>query len=61
MPIDLYYIGGSAPCRAVLLAAKAVGVDLNLKTIDLMKGEQMTPEYLKVIFIKAFKSCNRCK
>lgn len=51
MPIDFYYVGGSAPCRSVLLAAKAVGVDLNLKTVDLMKGEQMTPEFLKVISI----------
>lgn len=49
MPLDLYYVGGSAPCRSVLLAAKAVGVDLNLKVVDLMKGEQMTPEFLKVI------------
>lgn len=56
MPIDLYYLGGSAPCRSVLLAAKAVGVDLNLKTVDLMKGEHLTPEFLKVIFINVFKA-----
>lgn len=48
MPIDLYYLPGSAPCRAVLLAAKALGVELNLKLTDLMKGEHLTPEYIKV-------------
>ncbi|KAE8572972.1 glutathione S-transferase 1 [Halyomorpha halys] len=48
MTIDFYYIPGSAPCRNVLLAARAVGVDLNLKLTDLMKGEHMTPEFLKL-------------
>lgn len=48
MPIDFYYIPGSAPCRAVLLAAKAVGVDLNLKLTDLMAGEHLKPEFVKV-------------
>ncbi|KAL3277757.1 hypothetical protein HHI36_013097 [Cryptolaemus montrouzieri] len=48
MTIDFYYTPGSAPCRAVLLAAKAVGVELNLKQIDLMKGEHLKPEYLKI-------------
>jgi len=48
MPIDLYYLPGSAPCRSVLLTAKAVGVDLNLKLLDLMKGEQLTPEFIKI-------------
>ncbi|KAK9874737.1 hypothetical protein WA026_005550 [Henosepilachna vigintioctopunctata] len=48
MTIDFYYTPGSAPCRAVLLAAKAVGVKLNLKEINLMKGEHLTPEYKKI-------------
>nr|WCC58221.1 glutathione S-transferase [Pharsalia antennata] len=48
MPIDFYYAPGSAPCRAVLLAAKAVGVDLNLKLTDLFKGEHLTPEFVKI-------------
>lgn len=49
MPIDLYHIPASAPCRAVRLAAAAVGVDLNLKMVDLMAGEQLKPEFIKVI------------
>ncbi|KAF5278594.1 hypothetical protein FQA39_LY00636 [Lamprigera yunnana] len=48
MPIDLYYLPASAPCRAVLLTAKAVGVDLNLKMMDLMKGDHLTSEFLKI-------------
>ncbi|KAJ8972606.1 hypothetical protein NQ314_000097 [Rhamnusium bicolor] len=48
MPIDFYYVPGSSPCRAVLLAAKAIGVDLNLKLTDLMKGEHLTPEFIKI-------------
>nr|ACG69436.1 glutathione S-transferase 1 [Cydia pomonella]ACJ23087.1 glutathione S-transferase delta class [Cydia pomonella] len=45
---DLYYVPGSAPCRAVLLAAKALNVNLNLKLVDLHHGEQLKPEYLKL-------------
>ena len=48
MPIDLYYVPGSAPCRAVLLTAKALNLNLNLKLVDLHHGEHLKPEYLKV-------------
>lgn len=48
MTIDFYYVPGSAPCRAVQLAAAQLGVPLNLKHTDLMKGEHLTPEFLKV-------------
>nr|AAX33729.1 Per a 5 allergen [Periplaneta americana] len=48
MTIDFYYLPGSAPCRSVLLAAKAIGVDLNLKVTNLMAGEHLTPEFLKM-------------
>ncbi|CAH0399280.1 unnamed protein product [Chilo suppressalis] len=48
MPVDLYYVPGSAPCRTVLLAAKALKVDLNLKLVDLHHGEHLKPEYLKI-------------
>jgi hypothetical protein len=51
MTIDLYYLPGSAPCRSVLLAARAVGVDLNLKLTNLMEGAHMTPEFLKVKYV----------
>jgi hypothetical protein len=48
MPIDLYYVLASPPCRSVLLLAKALKIELNLKVTDLSKGENKTPEFLKV-------------
>ncbi|CAB3251319.1 unnamed protein product [Arctia plantaginis] len=48
MTIDLYYVPGSAPCRTVLLAAKALNLNLNLKLVDLQRGEHLKPEYLKL-------------
>lgn len=48
MTIDFYYLPGSAPCRAVLMTAKAVGVELNLKLVNLMSGEHLKPEFIKV-------------
>lgn len=48
MPIDFYYLPGSAPCRSVLLTAKALDLDLNLKLTDLMTGEHLTPEFIKI-------------
>ncbi|XP_075975919.1 glutathione S-transferase 1-1-like [Anticarsia gemmatalis] len=48
MPIDLYYVPGSAPCRAVLLTAKALNLNLNLKLVDLHHGDHLKPEYIKL-------------
>jgi len=48
MPIDLYYLLASPPCRSVMLVAKALKVELNLKVTELSKGENKTPEFLKV-------------
>lgn len=43
-----YYVLRSPPCRAVLMAAKAIGVELELKVTETWKGENRTPEFLKV-------------
>jgi len=48
MGIDFYYFGLSAPCRAVRMAAEAIGVPLNLKEVDLMTGAQNKPDFLKI-------------
>lgn len=48
MVLDFYYVPGSAPCRAVRMTAKAVGVDLNLKLTNLMAGEHLKPEFVAV-------------
>lgn len=38
----------SAPCRSVIMTADALNVQLNLKPLDLMKGEHLTPEFIKI-------------
>jgi len=48
MVLDFYYVPGSAPCRAVQMTAKAVGVELNLKLTNLMAGEHLKPEFVAI-------------
>ncbi|XP_013196509.2 glutathione S-transferase 1-1 [Amyelois transitella] len=45
---DLYQMPGSAPCRAVLLTARALNINLNLKLVDLQRGDHLKPEFLKL-------------
>lgn len=46
--MDFYYLPASAPCRAVQMAAKAVGVELNLKFMNLRAGDHLKPEFIKL-------------
>lgn len=46
--MKLYYSAVSAPCRSILMLAEALKLNLNLKPLDLMKGEHLTPEFLKI-------------
>ncbi|KAK5642241.1 hypothetical protein RI129_008408 [Pyrocoelia pectoralis] len=48
MAPKLYYNEISAPVRSVLLTAKAIGLELDLKMVNLMAGEHLTPEFLKM-------------
>ncbi|XP_076758397.1 glutathione S-transferase 1-1-like isoform X2 [Xylocopa sonorina] len=48
MPIDFYQLPGSAPCRAVALTAAALGVEMNFKMVNLMNGEHLKPEFVKM-------------
>ncbi len=48
MPIDLYYMSLSPPCRAVMMTAYLAGVDVNLKLLNLMNRDQLKPEFLKI-------------
>lgn len=47
MPI-LYYIPQSPPCRAVLLLARLLNLKFELHMIDVIKGDQLKPEFMKV-------------
>lgn len=46
MGIDLYYMAASPSCRSVLMLAKAVEVELNLITTNLMAKEHLSEEFL---------------
>ncbi|XP_031771220.1 glutathione S-transferase D1 isoform X2 [Apis florea] len=48
MPIDFYQLLGSPPCRAVALTAAAFGIEMNFKKVDLLNGEHLKPEFLKM-------------
>jgi len=48
MGIDFYYVPASAPCRSILMLAKELGLEFNLKVVDLMAGDQMKPEFLAI-------------
>ncbi|OQR74310.1 glutathione S-transferase 1-1-like [Tropilaelaps mercedesae] len=44
----LYHTEGSAPCRAVRMLAKELGVELELRCLDLFAGEHMKPDFLEI-------------
>ncbi|XP_037565980.1 glutathione S-transferase 1-1-like [Dermacentor silvarum] len=48
MPVVLYNLVGSPPCGFIRCLAKHIGVELNLKDLNLAKGEHRTEEFLKV-------------
>ncbi|XP_033153308.1 glutathione S-transferase 1-like [Drosophila mauritiana] len=44
----LYGIDGSPPVRSVLLTLNALGLEFEYKIVNLMTGEHLKPEYLKI-------------
>ncbi|EEZ98838.1 Glutathione S-transferase 1-1-like Protein [Tribolium castaneum] len=48
MAPTLYMMPPSPPVRAVLITAKSIGLDLELKQLNLRRGDHKTPEYLKL-------------
>jgi len=48
MVLVLYYSHVGSACRTVLLTGKALGLEFELKLIDLKKGEHQTPEFIKI-------------
>ncbi|XP_034127071.1 glutathione S-transferase D1-like isoform X2 [Drosophila guanche] len=46
--LDLYYMPSPGASRAVIMTAKAVGVDLNKKVVDVMAREHLKPEFIKI-------------
>ena len=48
MPLDFYNHVISPPARACIITAKHLGLELNIKAVDLFGGATRAPEYLKV-------------
>lgn len=48
MSVQLYYLPPSPPCRAVLLTAEAIGLEMELIMLNPNAGEHLTPEYEQV-------------
>jgi len=44
----LYYYPLSAPCRAVMMTAKSINLQLDMKLVDLLKGEQKGEAFIKI-------------
>lgn len=44
----LYYTDVSPPVRSVLLTAAAIDVDLDLRVVNFLTGDQLKPEFIKV-------------
>lgn len=48
MPVDLYCNVIAPFCRAVMLLAKALDIEMNLIDVNVLKREQYKPEFLAV-------------
>ncbi|KAL6435409.1 hypothetical protein ACFW04_005416 [Cataglyphis niger] len=45
MPVQLYYLPPSPPCRSVMLTVEAIGLEVELIMLNVPAGEHLTPEY----------------
>ena len=48
MSVEIHGMSLSAPCRICYMTCEVLGIDYKMITCDLMKGENKSPEYLKV-------------
>ncbi|OXU27608.1 hypothetical protein TSAR_013962 [Trichomalopsis sarcophagae] len=48
MTVVLYYMPHSPPCRSVMMVAKHLGVQFNLKFISIPQLEQLKPSFLEI-------------
>lgn len=48
MGLKLYMYESSLCSRSVLITAAALGINIEKKIVDMVKGEHKTPEFLKV-------------
>ena len=48
MTVEVYGMQLSAPCRIASLTLEATGTPYDFKVVNLMEGEHMKPEFIKV-------------
>jgi glutathione S-transferase len=48
MVLTLYHYPPSYPSRTAVMVARAVGVDITVKTVDLLEGDHLSPVFIKV-------------
>lgn len=48
LPAILYHNCVSPPSRMALLAIRNLGIEVEIKKIDIYRGDQNTPEYLRI-------------
>ncbi|KAH8289026.1 hypothetical protein KR054_003439, partial [Drosophila jambulina] len=46
--MDLYYYPVISACRNVLMVAKALGLEMNKTLVNTLKGEQLSPQFIKI-------------
>lgn len=48
MPPILYYLPPSPPCRAVLLLGRMLGIDFDLRAVNVLEGDHLKAEFVEV-------------
>lgn len=48
MSLTLFHTPASPPSRAALLTLRNLGLDAEIKIINILAGDNKTPEYLKI-------------
>lgn len=52
--MKLYKLDGSPPARSAMMAVEALGLAVDAVDCDLLKGENTSPEYMKVHLVFLF-------
>lgn len=48
MAPTLYYMPPSPPCRSILLLAKMLNIDLDLKLVNILEGENLKQDFVEI-------------
>ncbi|GAB0088259.1 Glutathione S-transferase D7 [Sergentomyia squamirostris] len=48
MPVKLYYLPQSPPCRAILLCGKLLNIEFDLISVNILDGEHLKPDFIQL-------------